>query len=104
MTSRTRFEWDDERDAVERVAGQIRRWQSQGFADPSVDPSLTAAALVSMTADFCFWFFAPKDKTQDIDAAAAAISDIWVRAVGLRRKPNPRWVSQIRDKALPTDP
>ena len=93
-----------QRDAVERVAGQIRRWQSQGFADPSVDPSLTAAALVSMTADFCFWFFAPKDKTQDIDAAAAAISDIWVRAVGLRRKPNPRWVSQIRDKALPTDP
>ena len=93
-----------QRATVERVAGQIRRWQSQGCADPSVDPSLTAAALVSMTADFCFWFFAAKDKPQDIGAAAAAISDIWVRAVGLRRKPNRRWIFQLPDKALPTGP
>jgi AcrR family transcriptional regulator len=82
-----------QRDAVKRVARQIRRWQSQGFADPSVDPSLTAAALLSMTAHFCFWFFSAKEADQDIDAAAASISDIWVRAVGLRRKPNRRWVS-----------
>jgi AcrR family transcriptional regulator len=91
-----------QRDAVERVARQIRRWQSQSFADPSVDPSLTAAALLSMTSDFCFWFFADKNQTKDTEAAAAAISDIWVRAVGLRRKPNPRWVSHPVGATLAT--
>jgi AcrR family transcriptional regulator len=74
------------RQHVERVAATIRRWQERGIADPGIDPHTTAGALVSMLSNFAYWWLAGGD-SYDPEAAAATLSDIWARAVGLRRSP-----------------
>ena len=68
---------------VERVARTIRRWQDRGLADPAVDPYPTAGALVSMISNFAYWWLAGGDSYDD-EAAAATLTSIWARAVGLR--------------------
>jgi AcrR family transcriptional regulator len=72
------------RQHVERVAATIRRWQDRGIADPGIDPHTTAGALVSMLSNFAYWWLAGGD-SYDPEAAAATLTDIWARAVGLRR-------------------
>jgi AcrR family transcriptional regulator len=72
------------RQHVERVAATIRRWQDRGIADPGIDPQTTAGALVSMLSNFAYWWLAGGD-SYDPEAAAATLTDIWARAVGLRR-------------------
>ncbi|WP_433709556.1 TetR/AcrR family transcriptional regulator [Nocardia sp. CA-084685] len=86
------------RNHVERVAERIRRWQHQGLADPTVDAETTAAALVSMTSNFCYWWFVGQDR-YDEDQAVATINMLWVRAVDLRRRPRPSWVTHVRKEA-----
>jgi AcrR family transcriptional regulator len=71
------------RQHVERVAATIRRWQQRGIADPGIDPHTTAGALVSMLSNFAYWWLAGGD-SYDPEAAAATLTDIWARAVGLR--------------------
>lgn len=70
---------------VERVARTIRRWQARGIADPNVDLRTTAGALVSMLSNFAYWWLAGGD-TYDANVAARTLTDIWARAVGLRRQ------------------
>jgi len=70
------------RQHVERVAATIRRWQDRGIADPGIDPQTTAGALVSMLSNFAYWWLAGGD-SYDPEAAAATLTDIWARAVGL---------------------
>jgi AcrR family transcriptional regulator len=79
---------------IMRISDRIRRWQERGLADPAVDPEPTAMALISMISNVCYWLFA-KDAGDELDVgrAAAAVNDIWVRAVGLRRHPNPEWLA-----------
>jgi len=77
------------RQHVDRVARTIRRWQERGLADREIDPHTTAGALVSMLSNFAYWWLAGGD-TYDADAAAKTLTDIWARAVGLRRRPRPR--------------
>jgi AcrR family transcriptional regulator len=77
---------------IDRITRLIRRWQAQGLADPSVDAEPTAAALVSMITNVCYWLFVGHDEPYDVDRAAAAINDLWIRAVDLRRRPNRRWL------------
>jgi AcrR family transcriptional regulator len=72
------------RQHVDRVAKTIRRWQDRGIADPGIDPQTTAGALVSMLSNFAYWWLAGGD-TYDPEAAAATLTDIWARAVGLPR-------------------
>jgi AcrR family transcriptional regulator len=72
------------RQHVDRVAATIRRWQDRGIADPGIDPQTTAGALVSMLSNFAYWWLAGDD-SYDAEAAAATLTDIWARAVGLRR-------------------
>lgn len=72
------------RQHVERVAKTIRRWQDRGIADPGIDPQTTAGALVSMLSNFAYWWLVGGD-SYDPEAAAATLTDIWARAVGLRR-------------------
>jgi AcrR family transcriptional regulator len=72
------------RQHVERVAKTIRRWQDRGIADPAIDPQTTAGALVSMISNFAYWWLAAGD-SYDPEAGAATLTDIWARAVGLRR-------------------
>jgi AcrR family transcriptional regulator len=74
---------------VERVAKTIRRWQDRGRADRSIDPHTTAGALVSMLSNFAYWWLAGGD-TYDDEAAARTLTEIWARAVGLRRRPRAR--------------
>lgn len=69
---------------VERVARTIQRWQARGIADRDVDPRTTAGALVSMLSNFAYWWLAGGD-TYDAEAAARTLTDVWARAVGLRR-------------------
>jgi AcrR family transcriptional regulator len=68
---------------VARVASSIRRWQANGFADPDVDPTITAAALVAMISGFAQWQFVAGD-TYDENEAVAVLTGIWVKACGLR--------------------
>jgi len=70
---------------VDRVAKTIRRWQDRGLADRAVDPHTTAGALVSMLSNFAYWWLAGGD-TYGAETAARTLTDIWARAVGLRRR------------------
>jgi AcrR family transcriptional regulator len=74
------------RQHVDRVAKTIRRWQDRGIADPDIDPETTAGALVSMLSNFAYWWLAGGD-TYEPEAAAATLTSIWARAVGLKRGP-----------------
>ncbi len=71
---------------VSRVAKTIRRWQDKGLADPTVDPTTTAAALVSMTSYFAYWWYVGGDE-YDEDVARQTLTDIWIKATGLRSRP-----------------
>jgi AcrR family transcriptional regulator len=77
------------RQHVDRVARTIQRWQERGLADRDVDPHTTAGALVSMLSNFAYWWLAGGD-AYDAEAAAKTLTDIWARAVGLRRRPRLR--------------
>ena len=70
---------------VERVARTIGRWQASGLADPTIDPTATAGALVSMLSNFAYWWIAGGD-TYDERVASTTLTRIWARAVGLERR------------------
>ena len=74
---------------VDRVAKTIRRWQDRGLADRAIDPHTTAGALVSMLSNFAYWWLAGGD-TYGAETAARTLTEIWARAVGLRRRPRVR--------------
>ncbi|PRZ42861.1 TetR family transcriptional regulator [Antricoccus suffuscus] len=76
---------------IERTSERITRWQRRGVADPAIDPTTTAAALVSMTGNFCYWWFVGRED-YDRNQAESTITDIWVRAVDLRRRPRKAWL------------
>ncbi len=71
---------------IARVAGSIRRWQRKGLADADLDPEIIAAALVAMISGFAQWQYVAGD-TYDDDAAATALTRIWVNACGLTVAP-----------------
>ncbi len=71
---------------IRRVARSIRRWQREGYADPSIDPLTTAAALVSMLSSFAYWLYAGGD-SYDEDRATASLNAIWINATGLKSTP-----------------
>jgi len=85
---------------IQRIAAAIRRWQSRGVADPAVEPDGVATALVSMTTNFCYWWIDGPEQHDSDEAALAVLSDIWIRALSLRRQPKPSWVRQAEE---PTD-
>jgi AcrR family transcriptional regulator len=72
---------------VRRVERSIRRWQLAGLADDTIDPASTAGALVSMLSNFAYWWLAGGDEYDD-ELATTTLTDIWARAVGLRRDHN----------------
>jgi AcrR family transcriptional regulator len=79
---------------IRRIAAAIRRWQSRGVADPAIEPDATAAALVSMTSNFCYWWVDGPEQHDSDEPALTVLTDIWIRALGLRRRPKPSWVRQ----------
>ncbi len=78
---------------VARVAESIERWQAAGRCDPTVDAGVTAAMLVSMTSNFCYWWFVGGEEW-DEEEAAANLTANWVRMLGLRDRPKRSWVDQ----------
>lgn len=82
------------RQDLERISARIRRWQARGLADPAVDPVATAAALLAMTRHTCYWLYVRGDEELYTSAdAARAVDDAWIRALDLRREPNPEWLA-----------
>ncbi|RZL84016.1 MAG: TetR/AcrR family transcriptional regulator [Rhodococcus sp. (in: high G+C Gram-positive bacteria)] len=77
---------------IDRVARRIRAWQKQGYADPAIHPTSTAAALVSMTSNQCYWWFVGGEKSGHPDRDDEVLNDIWVRVLGLRDEPCGEWM------------
>jgi AcrR family transcriptional regulator len=67
---------------VDRVAARIRSWQRRGLAIAAVDPDITAAALVSMTSNFCYWWLVGGEQ-HDEEAAAVTLTALWAGSLGL---------------------
>jgi AcrR family transcriptional regulator len=83
-------------ESVERVTASIERWQRRGLADPALESAATTAALlVSMTGNFCYWWLVGGEKHDD-EKAAAELTKMWVRVTGLRKRPRPSWLNGTR--------
>ena len=70
---------------VARVARQIRKWQSTGFADPSVDADTTAAVLVAMQSGFAQTMYAHGQRHDEM-SAVDIITNIWIASCGITRR------------------
>ncbi|WP_051062164.1 TetR/AcrR family transcriptional regulator [Ilumatobacter nonamiensis] len=73
-----------------RVSASIRRWQSAGRADPEIDVDATAAMLVSMTSNFCYWWFVGGEDWET-ERAVETLTSNWIRVLGLRDRPRKAW-------------
>ena len=71
---------------VQRAARGLRQLQECGQADPDLDADLTAAMLCGMVENFAEVRHL-LGETFDDERAVEAMTDIWCRAVGLRRRP-----------------
>jgi AcrR family transcriptional regulator len=69
---------------VDRVAARIRSWQRRGLASAALDPATAAAALVSMSSNFCYWWLVGGEQ-HDAETAAVTLTTLWAGAVGLGR-------------------
>lgn len=83
-------------DNVERIAATVRGWQRHGLADPDLDPETTAALLVSMTSNFCYWWFVGGEEHGD--EAVEELTATWVRVTGLRKRPRPTWLKIMAER------
>ncbi|MDA8043968.1 MAG: TetR/AcrR family transcriptional regulator [Actinomycetota bacterium] len=70
------------RQHISRVSDSIARWQERGLVKKDIDADLVAPLLVSMTSNFCYWWFVGSE-TYEWDRAAETITDTWVRVLGL---------------------
>ena len=69
---------------IERAARGLRALQSSGAADAGLDPDLTAAMLCGMVENFAEVRHLLGQRFDD-DEAVAAMTEIWTRAIGLKR-------------------
>jgi AcrR family transcriptional regulator len=67
---------------VQRVASRIRSWRRRGLAAADVDPATAAAALVSMTSNFCYWWHVLGEQ-HDEETAATTLTALWAGSLGL---------------------
>jgi len=69
----------------ERNVRGIRRLQQQGWADPALDPELTAAALSSMVSRHAYMTFAlGLRRDGDFEALVSTLTTLWVKALRVR--------------------
>lgn len=74
---------------VERAARGLRQLQDSGQADRSLDAPLTAAMLCGMVENYAEVRHLLGEAFDD-EQAIAAMTDVWCRAIGLRRRPSGR--------------
>ena len=67
---------------VDRVAARISSWQRRGLAAESVEPRTAAAALVSMTSNFCYWWLVVGEQHEE-ESAERTLTDLWAGSLGL---------------------
>ena len=74
---------------VQRAEGALRQFQAEGAADRGLDPALVAPALVGMVEAFARrWHDHPgKGQRYDPEQVVAVLSDLWIRATGLKGVP-----------------
>ncbi len=80
---------------ADRAERSIRRLQSDGKADPDIDPELAALALGSMVARFAELWLVEQWGAFDLDTVADQVTRLWANAIGLR-EPKPAKGRQSR--------
>jgi AcrR family transcriptional regulator len=68
---------------AERIERAIVRWQSDGTADPAIEPKTAASALTGMLSNFAYRW-SVREPDFDLDTAAEQLSLLWANALGLR--------------------
>lgn len=68
---------------VSRVQRGIKRLQSQGIADPSLDSAAAARAIASMVGHFAYTWLALGEEC-DEETAISTLTTLWARGVGLK--------------------
>lgn len=68
---------------AERNARWIKRLQDEGYADPELDPYMTARALSPMLGRMAYHAFALEDDSLDEDAIVATATVVWMNALGI---------------------
>lgn len=67
---------------AERNAKLIRDLQDQGYADPTLEPRMTARALSSMISRLAYYSFA-LEQNWSIDELERTITQLWLNALGI---------------------
>jgi AcrR family transcriptional regulator len=68
---------------AERSERAIKRWQSEGHADPDLNPALAADALGAMIARFAEMWLTQGYREYDFDEVVGQLSRLWSNALGL---------------------
>ncbi|HEV7759007.1 MAG TPA: TetR/AcrR family transcriptional regulator [Acidimicrobiales bacterium] len=67
---------------VTQTTRSIERLQAAGRADPGLDATYAAHALVSMVSHFAYYMVATRTAL-DVDTAVATLTTLWARGLGL---------------------
>lgn len=68
---------------AERNARWIRRLQDEGYADPDLDPAMTARALSPILGRMAYHAFALEDDSFDPEAIVETATTVWLNALGV---------------------
>lgn len=66
-----------------RNAQWIKRLQDEGYADPSLEPTMTARALSTMVARMAYHAFALEEEGWDTEAIVEIATKLWLNALGI---------------------
>jgi AcrR family transcriptional regulator len=81
----------------ERNVRSIRRLQREGWADPALDPALTAGALSAMVSRDAYMAFALGLRPDvDFDKLVATLTALWANALRIRRPHDPAFDDERR--------
>lgn len=70
---------------AERNARWISRLQDEGYADPTLDPFMTARALSPILGRMAYHAFALEEPGLDEDAIVETATQVWLNALGIPR-------------------
>ena len=70
---------------VKRSARWIKRMQDEGYADPSLDPEMTARALLPMLGRMAYHAFGLEEEGLDEEAIVSTATTVWLNALGIAR-------------------
>ncbi|WP_293782049.1 TetR/AcrR family transcriptional regulator [uncultured Aeromicrobium sp.] len=68
---------------AKRNARWIERLQAEGYADPDLEPFMTARGLSTMLGRMAYHAFALEEEGWDVDAIVETATKIWLNALGI---------------------